>query len=189
MKHFTIFLFLAVFSCNVVFSQEDTISRLIDNLLEEEKNTIFQPVFQPAENEVDSMIAFAKQFIGLKYRYGNDTPAGFDCSGFTGYIFSKFGYPRLGRSASDQYRDGILIERKDMLPGDLVFFREQNRNGSYRISHVGMVVSVDSANSTFHFIHSCRRGVLIDHSTMEYYYKRYYGVRRIVGVVKKRGEE
>ena len=188
MKYFTFFLVLTVFRFNVVFSQEDTISRLIETLLEEEKNAAFQPVFQPADSEVDSMIAFAKQFIGLKYRYGNDTPAGFDCSGFTGYIFSKFGYQRLGRSAADQYKDGLLIERKDMAPGDLVFFREKNHNGTYRISHVGMIVSVDTTDLTFNFIHSCRRGVLIDHSTMEYYYKRYYGVRRIIGVMKKRGE-
>ena len=67
-----------------------------------------------------------------------------------------------------------------MKSGDLVFFREKNRNGTYRINHVGIIVSVNEENNTFRFIHSCYRGVLIDDSTMEYYLKRFYGIRRII---------
>lgn len=165
MKQLTFFLFFGIFSLNTVFAQEDSLSHR---------------VFTSVEEKIDSLLAFAKQFIGLKYRYGNNTPVGFDCSGFTGYIFSQFGYPKLGRSASDQYRDGVSVSKEDMKPGDLVFFQERNSNGTYRINHVGIVVSVDAADCTFHFIHSCRRGVLIDYSEMEYYQKRFYGVRRII---------
>jgi len=132
--------------------------------------------FQSVEEEIDSLIAYAKEFMGLKYRYGNNTPTGFDCSGFTGYIFSQFGY-KLGRSAANQYNDGILVSKEEMKPGDLVFFQEKSR-----INHVGIIVSADTAAMTFRFIHSCRRGVLIDDSTMEYYQKRFYAIRRIIGI-------
>ena len=164
MRYICVLLFFGFFGLNVVSAQEDT---------------LINPIFTSVEHKIDSMIEFAKQFTGLKYRYGNTTPAGFDCSGFTGYIFSKFGY-KLGRSASDQYQDGTPVTIEDIKRGDLVFFRERNSNGTYRISHVGMVVSVND-DMTFNFIHSCRRGVLIDHSTMEYYQKRFYGIKRVVG--------
>jgi len=168
MKYLIVFLFFGILdfsSLNSVFAQEKSISR---------------PIFKSAEEEIDSLIAFSKQFLGLKYRHGNTTPRGFDCSGFAGYIFSQFGY-KLGRSSADQYNDGVSVSREEMKPGDLVFFREKNRNGTYRINHVGIIVSVNMADLTFHFIHSCYRGVLIDDSTMEYYKKRFYGIRRIIG--------
>ena len=164
MKGAIIFLFFGLFGLNVALAQDDTPSF---------------PVFASVEEKIDSMITFSTEFMGLKYRYGNNTPTGFDCSGFTGYIYSQFGY-KLGRSASDQYRQGQEISVEHIRRGDLVFFRERNRNGTYRINHVGMVVSVDAADGSFHFIHSCRRGVLIDHSTMEYYQRRFCGIRRIV---------
>jgi len=165
MKQFTIFLFLITLNLNAVFAQSDSVHR---------------PVFQTIEEEIDSLIEFSKQFIGLKYKYGSTSPTGFDCSGFVGHIFSKFGY-KLGRSSSDQYKDGVFVSVENMKTGDLVFFREKNRNGTYRINHVGIIVSVNTANNTFRFIHSCYRGVLIDDSTMEYYQKRFYGIRRIIG--------
>ena len=156
-----VFFFLFWGNANNVFAQEDS---------------LYCHHFQTIEEEIDSLIAYSKEFIGLKYRYGNNTPTGFDCSGFTGYVFSHFGY-KLGRSSSDQYKDGISVSREDMKPGDLVFFQEKNR-----INHVGIIVSVDTTNMTFRFIHSCRRGVLIDDSTMEYYQKRFHGIRRVVGI-------
>jgi cell wall-associated NlpC family hydrolase len=166
MKNLIVLLFLGILlSSNNVFAQSDTLVRT---------------VFQTAEEEIDSIIAYAKQFIGLKYKYGSTATTGFDCSGFVGHVFSQFGY-KLGRSSSDQYKDGILIERKNMKLGDLVFFQEKNRNGTYRINHVGIIISINAENNTFRFIHSCYRGVLIDDSTMEYYFKRFYGIRRIVG--------
>ena len=135
--------------------------------------------FQTVEEEIDSLLAFSKEFLGLKYRYGNNTPTGFDCSGFTSYVFFQFGY-KLGRSAADQYRNGISVSKEEMKSGDLVFFQERNHNGGYRINHVGIITSTDTVEMKFHFIHSCRRGVLIDDSTMEYYKERFYGIRRII---------
>ena len=168
MKSVLVFLFFGILSLNSVFAQEYLQQR---------------PFFKSAEEEIDSLIALSEQYLGLKYRYGSNEPVGFDCSGFTGYIFSQFGY-KLERSSSDQYKDGVSVSREEMKRGDLVFFQEKNRDGTYRINHVGIIVSVDTTNQTFRFIHSCYRGVLIDDSTMEYYLKRFYGIRRIVGEVK-----
>jgi cell wall-associated NlpC family hydrolase len=164
MRYFLISLFLITFAFHTIFAQQDSITNSDSVTLK--LNT-------------DSLIGFAKQYLGLKYRYGGNTPAGFDCSGFTGYVFAHFGY-KLYRSARDQYNNGVLITREEAQPCDLIFFRERNRNGSYRISHVGLIISVDTVNSSFRFIHSCRRGILIDNSDYEYYKKRFYGIRRVI---------
>ena len=91
MKQLIVILFLTILGLNSVFATEDTLHR---------------PVFNTVDEKIDSIIEYAKQYIGLKYRYGSTNPTGFDCSGFVGHVFSHFGY-KLGRSSSDQYRDGV----------------------------------------------------------------------------------
>ena len=207
MRYITVFLFVGVIGLTTVSAQEaDTlVSPVSKNCVEkivlvQEADTLVSPVSEncvekivsaqsdtlvstaPINNyaeKIDSLISFSKKFIGTKYRYGNNTPEGFDCSGFTGYVFSNFGY-QLERSAANQYKNGISVSKKDAKAGDLVFFQRKNRNGTYRISHVGIIISVDTTNQTFRFIHSCSRGVIIDDSTVEYYQKRFYGIRRII---------
>jgi len=156
---------------NSVFSQQDT-SYVI-------QDTSYVVIDTVSKTKIDSLLNFAKTFIGLPYRYGGTTPAGFDCSGFVRYNFSQFGI-HLNRTATEQYRHGIPISKHETKPGDLVFFREKRNNGTYYISHVGIVVSANHEDSTFRFIHSSRRGVIIDPNLMEYYQKRFYGLRRIV---------
>lgn len=69
---------------------------------------------------------------GVPYRYGGSTPAGFDCSGFTSYIYKKAG-KSIPRTASAQRRATTRISRSSAVPGDLVFF---HRGG--RVYHVGV---------------------------------------------------
>ena len=69
---------------------------------------------------------------GVPYRYGGSTPRGFDCSGFTSYVFRKAGVS-LPHSASGQARKARRVSRANARPGDLVFFR--NGSGVY---HVGI---------------------------------------------------
>ena len=72
------------------------------------------------------IIDLAKRQLGVPYSYGGTTPAGFDCSGFTGYVYRHFGV-ELPRSSSDIYSLGgtrgykRIADRSDLLPGDLVF--------------------------------------------------------------------
>ena len=67
--------------------------------------------------------------------YGGAAPGGFDCSGFTTYVFSQVGVS-LPHGATSQLSRGTEVSRSDLQPGDLVFFSD----GSYPASHVGIYV-------------------------------------------------
>lgn len=126
--------------------------------------------------QIQDILDYAFTFRGVRYRYGSRGPNGFDCSGFTSYVFNKFGYS-LDRCSRDQIHNGARVERNQEQPGDLVFFGGRaNRAG---IGHVGIVVSVD--DNGFSFIHAATRtGITVSHSTETYYRARYRGACRVV---------
>ena len=126
---------------------------------------------------VNDMILHAKEFIGLRYRRGGKTPKGFDCSGFTGYLFNQFGM-KLNASSRSQYLQGDAVDAGALRPGDLVFFSGR-RGGTKTVGHVGMVVEIHG-DGTFSFIHSANStGITISHSLEPYYKHRYVGARRV----------
>lgn len=127
---------------------------------------------------VADLLDFARTFTGLRYRRGGKTPKGFDCSGFTGYVFRQFGM-KLGASSRDQYLQGESVERDCLQPGDLVFFSGRG-GGTKRVGHVGIVTSVGDDGKSFNFIHSaCSSGITESHSSEPYYSRRYIGARRV----------
>ncbi|MGM0385226.1 MAG: C40 family peptidase [Actinomycetota bacterium] len=67
------------------------------------------------------MVAYARQFIGVPYVYGGTTPAGFDCSGFTQYVYGHFGI-YLPRSSDAQGTVGVKIAQSQAQPGDLLWW-------------------------------------------------------------------
>lgn len=75
------------------------------------------------------LVKYAKKFVGTPYSYGGADPSGFDCSGFTQYVYKRFGI-RLPHSATDQMQVGRAVSRSDLKPGDLVIW-----NGG---GHVGL---------------------------------------------------
>lgn len=91
--------------------------------------------FEFNQNDRDEMIAFAKEQIGTPYVWAGNTPSGFDCSGFTSYVMGAY-HKDIPRRAIDQYEASQKVKRKNVQPGDLIFFE----NGS-GISHVGIVIS------------------------------------------------
>ena len=120
----------------------------------------------------------AMSLLGTRYRSGGNTPAGFDCSGFTSYVYGLNNI-NIGRSSRDQYAKNTPIKRRDMQSGDLVFF-SGNKIGS-DVGHVGIVTEVSNGGDTFLFIHSSNHGgVKISRSIDEYYARRYIGVRRVM---------
>ena len=128
----------------------------------------------------DSIIEYAKLFLGAPYVYAGKGPNKFDCSGFTAFVFRHFGY-ELRASAKGQLDDGWkVITRPDELRcGDLVFYG--GRSKTREIGHVGIVVSNDPDLHRFTFIHaSVRLGVTISGSTESYYYPRYITACRIL---------
>jgi peptidoglycan DL-endopeptidase CwlO len=82
--------------------------------------------------------ALAKQLVGDPYAYGGTSPAGFDCSGLTQYVYEHTGGGRLiNRTAEDQFLQFRAISHSAARPGDLVFFHETSDIESY-VYHVGV---------------------------------------------------
>ncbi len=76
----------------------------------------------PASGNGSSVVAYAKQFIGTKYTYGGSTPStGFDCSGFTSYVYKNFGVS-LPRTSGGQSGAGVAVSRDNLVAGDLVIY-------------------------------------------------------------------
>ena len=114
----------------------------------------------------NSVVSYAKQFLGCKYVYGGTSPSGFDCSGFTQYVYKNFGV-NLNRTAAAQYSNGQSVT--SLQAGDLVMF------GKSGINHVGIYIGGNS------FIHAANKsqGVRIDTLSTGYYKTNYVGARRI----------
>lgn len=120
-----------------------------------------------ANSKLDETIA---PLVGIKYKYGGTTTNGFDCSGFTSYVFRKLGL-ELPRSSKEQYNVGVKIAKEDLQPGDLVFFNTSGKG----VSHVGIYVGDGK------FAHaSTSKGVTFTAMTDKYYAKRYLGARRVM---------
>lgn len=124
-----------------------------------------------------SLVDYAKIFIGTRYRRGAKGPKAFDCSGFTSYVFRKFGYS-LSPASHLQGTQGEKIKLDEAQPGDLIFF--SGRRAGSRIGHVGMVV--EAGDGKVRFIHaSTSQGVRIDiYPDGGYYSLRFIGVRRVI---------
>lgn len=124
------------------------------------------------------LLDFAGQFMGLRYRRGGKTPSGFDCSGFTGYVFKEFGY-NLSASSAAQFNDGHKVADDEIQPGDLVFFNGRTRGK--HVGHVGIAISADPVTGVITFIHSSvTGGIRIDRTDTPYYAARYLGARRVL---------
>ncbi len=106
--------------------------------------------------------------------FGCSTPEkGFDCSGFTRYVFGHFGFT-LGQVAADQTSLGDVVERANLQIGDLILFYN---DGKSKIGHCGIYMGSGD------FIHSAnpQRGVVTDNlNTNSYYSERFVTARRIV---------
>jgi LysM repeat protein len=128
---------------------------------------------------VDSIISFGKNYLNTRYRSGSskDGEAGFDCSGFTSFVFSKFGYNLIHSSAA-QAKQFPNIKKREIRPGDLVFYSGRGRRGG--IGHVGFVTEVHD-NGDFSFIHATNgAGVTVSKSDEAYYSRRYRTAARVL---------
>jgi uncharacterized protein YgiM (DUF1202 family) len=116
------------------------------------------------------VIEEAMKYIGTRYVYGGSSPKGFDCSGFTSYVYRQFGVS-LNRTAAGQASNGISVSKSELLPGDLVLFNTYGRG----IGHVGIYVGDGN------MIHAPYSGRTVCVETIEsgYYAARYVGARRI----------
>ncbi len=118
------------------------------------------------------LVATAMGFLGVPYRRGgNNVETGFDCSGFVRNIYQQTLGLLLPRQASEQAASTEKIDKKDLQPGDLVFFNTMRR----AFSHVGIYVGDGK------FIHSPRSGgkVRVEDMQESYWQHRFNGARRV----------
>lgn len=125
--------------------------------------------------EVAQLLDYASMFKGTRYAHGAAGPSGFDCSGFTSYVYASLGIS-LSRSSSAQYMSGTPVSYDKLKPGDLVFFNGRARGS--RVGHVGIVTAVNGGE--FQFIHASSTGVKVSNSSDKYYRARYVGARRVL---------
>ena len=111
----------------------------------------------------------AEQYLGAPYVWGGTSPSGFDCSGFTQYVFAKFGI-NLPRTAAEQATLGTYVPKSELKPGDLVFF-----DTSGGISHVGIYIGGGK------FVDAASTKVQIDSIDNPYYWANNYVTARQVG--------
>jgi cell wall-associated NlpC family hydrolase len=115
---------------------------------------------------IKQLINSASDNLGVGYRGGGTTKAGFDCSGLIYSTFKKFDIT-LPRSSHEMATIGTKVDLSDAKKGDLIFFINR---GQRRINHVGMVVEVTPEEVKF--IHSSTQSGVIISSTKESYYNR-----------------
>jgi len=129
-----------------------------------------------AKSIEQQLIDFAKKYLGTPYKYAGKTPAGFDCSGFAGFVFKEFGVT-LPASSREIAQIGENIDKKDLKIGDLVFF--EGRNHTKTVGHVGIVSEIN--DNDVYFIHAAvwSGGIIISGMKEEYYASRYLKAKRV----------
>src|SRR4030095_12950372 len=129
-----------------------------------------------ALNTAQELSSFALELIGIRYKWGGNTPAtGLDCSGLVRYVFQKVTGVSLPRTAKDMSRLGEQVEVPDLKPGDLVFFDTRH----FAFSHVGIYLGGNR------FVHAPRRGRDVEVATLDssFWQKRFSGARRMIGIL------
>ncbi len=139
-------------------------------------STIPNKTLETRQYKAEQIIDFAKNFEGVKYKWGGTTRAGMDCSGL---VFESFKahdilLPRVSR---DMAKRGKKISLKQVTKGDLLFFITSK--GRHNINHVGLVVSTN--NNSIEFIHvTTKLGVIISNLNESYWSKTFKEARKIL---------
>ena len=121
----------------------------------------------------NSVVSYAKQYLGCKYVSGGSSPTtGFDCSGFTSYVYKHFGIS-ISRSSGAQASNGTAVSKSNLQAGDLVIF---NNRSNTAIGHVGIYIG----GNTFIHAGNSGTGVITTSLSDSYYSSRYVTGRRII---------
>ena len=121
-----------------------------------------------------AIVNTANQYPGTRYSYGGASPSGFDCSGFTMYVYSQHGYS-LPHSATSQWQSGLgsrVYSIGELQSGDLVFFNDPSRNAGKACSHAGIYIG---SGQFIHSSSSKSNGVIISDLTSGYYNTYFVG--------------
>lgn len=127
---------------------------------------------QEAMDLKSALLSASKDYIGVPYVWGGTSSRGFDCSGYTSYLYNLIG-AKINRTAISQLSNGVIVAKEDMQPGDLVFF--SGTGGGGFASHVGLYIGNGQ------MIHSgSSKGVCIVELSNSYFTKYYQCARRVI---------
>lgn len=134
----------------------------------QEKNEELTSVLNNSNNLGNEIVSFANKYLGYKYVSGGKKPEnGFDCSGFTKYVYSNFGISLGPTAASQANNSGTEIAREDLQIGDLILFQDDAKT---KIGHCGIYIG----NNTFIHAANPKRGVVTDKLDGNSYYSPRY---------------
>ncbi len=146
------------------------IDNKVDELRSEQQQYLLTGSFEQLDNIIleDALLKTFDQWKGTKYRFGGDSETGIDCSALTRRVYrSVFSY-ELPRVSVDQIKEGSIVDRNSLKPGDILYFRPENR-----VNHVAVYVG----NSLF-INASSSKGVILSSLESNYWGKYFlYGVR------------
>lgn len=129
-------------------------------------------LFEQATSQANEAVMRALDLVGIRYRRGGTSPeTGFDCSGFVGHVFREGVGLILPRTSREISKSGEIVNKKDLRPGDLVFFKTMRR----AFSHVGIYLGDNQ------FVHAPASGgeVRVEDMGSRYWGKRFNGARRV----------
>jgi hypothetical protein len=141
-----------------------------------EASLTVQPVEAPSQprhsfGHMKTFFNDVTKYFGTRYRWGGKTPAGFDCSGFVGFMYDKVFNMHLPRTSREMSAIGTKVDKDQLQPGDLVFFQSRGRG----INHVGIFIGENS------FVHSSTsRGVVEEQLKQNFYEKQFVGAVRLL---------
>jgi Cell wall-associated hydrolases (invasion-associated proteins) len=146
-------------------SIEDQIS-----LIKAEQSTGTIIISEKAAGTTAQILTYAESFLGSPYVWGGTSPTpGFDCSGLVQYVYARFGV-NLPRVTWDQYAKGQIVDKADLIPGDLVFFSTYAEGPSHVGIYIGDGLMINDNN----------RGVSYDSIDNPYWATKYVGARRVI---------
>ena len=125
------------------------------------------------QSVAQQLVNYSMNYLGVPYVWGGTTTSGFDCSGFTQYVFRQFGYELYRVAESQMLYNGATVNKSELQVGDLVFFANTYASNE-AATHVGIYIGGNQ------FIHAASGGVKITDLSNDYYAVRYAGARRII---------
>ena len=161
-----------------VTSRSEEIDRGNKNSQKEEKTTKTESktnttTSSNSGSSGSGIVACAKQYLGCRYVSGGSSPStGFDCSGFTSYVYKQCGIT-ISRSSGAQASNGTAVSKSNLQPGDLVIF---NNRANTSVGHVGIYIG----GNTFIHAGNSGTGVITTSLSDSYYSSRYVTGRRII---------